>query len=38
MRETVKVLAKALAISMALAAAMPALGQNATSNDQGHRE
>jgi 5'-nucleotidase (lipoprotein e(P4) family) len=32
MRETVKVLAKALAISMALAAAMPALGQNANSN------
>ena len=34
MRETVKVLVKALAISMALAAAMPALGQNATSNDR----
>jgi 5'-nucleotidase (lipoprotein e(P4) family) len=33
MRQTVKVLVKALAISMALAAAMPALGQNATSND-----
>lgn len=33
MRETVKVLVKALAISMVLAAAMPALGQNATSND-----
>ena len=32
MRETVKVLAKALAISMTLAAAMPALGQNANSN------
>ena len=32
MRETVKVLAKALAISTALAAAMPALGQNANSN------
>jgi 5'-nucleotidase (lipoprotein e(P4) family) len=32
MRETVKVLVKALAISMALAAAMPALGQNANSN------
>ncbi|MFT7472201.1 MAG: 5'-nucleotidase (lipoprotein e(P4) family) [Kiritimatiellia bacterium] len=34
MRETVKVLVKALAMSMALAAAMPALGQNATSNDR----
>ena len=33
MRKTVKVLVKALAISMALAAAMPALGQNTTSND-----
>jgi 5'-nucleotidase (lipoprotein e(P4) family) len=33
MCKTVKVLVKALAISMALAAAMPALGQNATSND-----
>ena len=33
MRETVKVLVKALAITMTLAAAMPALGQNATSND-----
>lgn len=33
MRETIKVLVKALAISMALAAAMPALGQNAASND-----
>lgn len=33
MIETVKVLVKALAISMALAAAMPALGQNATSSD-----
>ena len=32
MRKTVKVLVKALAISMALAAAMPALGQNANSN------
>jgi 5'-nucleotidase (lipoprotein e(P4) family) len=35
MRETVKVLVKALAISMALAAAMPALGQNANSNTRG---
>jgi len=34
MHETVKVLVKALAISMALAAAMPALGQNATGNDR----
>ncbi len=33
MRKTVKVLVKTLAISMALAAAMPALGQNTTSND-----
>lgn len=33
MHETVKVLVKTLAISMALAAAMPALGQNTTSND-----
>ena len=33
MRETVKVLVKALAISMTLAAVTPALGQNATSND-----
>ena len=32
MLTTVKVLVKALAISMALAAAMPALGQNTTSN------
>ncbi|MDA0280202.1 MAG: acid phosphatase [Proteobacteria bacterium] len=34
MRETVKVLVKILAISMTLAAAMPALGQSATSNDR----
>ena len=34
MHETVKVLVKALAISMALAAAMPALRQNATGNDR----
>jgi len=34
MHETVKVLVKTLAISMALAAAMPALGQNATRNDR----
>ena len=34
MHETVKVLVKPLAISMALAAAMPALGQNATRNDR----
>ena len=33
MRKTVKVLVKALAISMTLAAAMPALGQKTTSND-----
>ena len=33
MHETVKVLVKTLAISMALIAAMPALGQNATRND-----
>jgi len=33
MRQTVKVLVKALAISMSLGTAMPALGQNATSND-----
>ena len=35
MRQTVKVLVKALAISMSLGTAMPALGQNATSNDSG---
>jgi 5'-nucleotidase (lipoprotein e(P4) family) len=35
MRQTVKVLVKALAISMSLGTAMPALGQNATSNDLG---
>ena len=34
MRETVKVLVKILAISITLAAAMPALGQSATSNDR----
>lgn len=34
MHETVKVLVKTLAISLALAAAMPALGQNATDNDR----
>ena len=34
MRETVKVLVKTLAISLALAAAMPALGQSATGNDR----
>ena len=34
MHETVKVLVKTLAISMALAAAMPPLGQNATRNDR----
>ena len=35
MRQTVKVLVKTLAISMSLGTAMPALGQNATSNDSG---
>lgn len=34
MHETVKVLVKTLAISLALAAAMPVLGQNATDNDR----
>ena len=34
MHETVKVLVKTLAISLALAAAIPVLGQNATDNDR----